>query len=518
MAQETQRYKRTLGGSIGAGMKSVMGSSKKYYILEHKVSSKYHQAGESQEIIVDQIEIGRSSKCQVRFDESFSTVSRRHAAIVKDGDNWKIVQLSSTNSTFLNGHRVQKEWYLQNGDEIQLSVNGPRLGFIIPTGKKATVGSIGLTRRMSLFRQQALRPYKTAIACLTTFLLISVGGLGSWNYMLKDNLEKQGNLLAEQIEANNNNKTKADSLANELVKNNKKMKDYEERMSKMVEETEKAKVEAAAARRKAAAALAEAAKTKEIVGKDDADLEKQCFPYTYAVYQVHQKIKFPNGEVKEYDNASLVGSGFLLSDGRFITARHVTETYYYYFANWGDDKINQELTFQNVIINNGGDILTTFIAINHIGKKIKFTNKQCNVDRSKDDTKTINIEGNNYVVKAATVNTTDWVSFKTSDIGAPYDNILSANMNAGTHLKIFGFPYGRGGENPSAISPIYSSAEVARKGLDVDGTIMTSNTDTQSGNSGGPVFTLKDGRYIIVGILSGDSNGKGRIVPIRYAR
>ena len=153
MAQETQRYKRTLNGSIGAGMKSVMGSSKKYYILEHKVSSKYHQAGESQEIIVDQIEIGRSSKCQVRYDESFSTVSRRHAAIVKEGENWKIVQLSSTNSTFLNGHKVKNEWYLQNGDEIQLSVNGPKLGFIIPTGKRATVGSIGLTRRMSLFRQ-----------------------------------------------------------------------------------------------------------------------------------------------------------------------------------------------------------------------------------------------------------------------------------------------------------------------------------------------------------------------------
>ena len=113
----------------------------------------------------------------MRYDESFSTVSRRHAAIVKEGENWKIVQLSSTNSTFLNGHKVKNEWYLQNGDEIQLSVNGPKLGFIIPTGKRATVGSIGLTRRMSLFRQQALRPYKTAIATLACLIvLLSCGG------------------------------------------------------------------------------------------------------------------------------------------------------------------------------------------------------------------------------------------------------------------------------------------------------------------------------------------------------
>ena len=95
-------------------------SGRRYYILEHKVSSRYHRAGEAQEIIVDQIELGRDSRCQVRFDDSFSTVSRRHAAIIKDGENWKLVQISKTNRTLLNGRPVQTEWYLQNGDEIQL--------------------------------------------------------------------------------------------------------------------------------------------------------------------------------------------------------------------------------------------------------------------------------------------------------------------------------------------------------------------------------------------------------------
>ena len=109
MAQATQPYRRSLSGSIGAGMKSVFGGGgRTYYMLVHKVSSKYHKAGESQPIIVDQIELGRDSKCQVRFDESFPTVSRRHAAIVKDGDKWKLVQLSTTNSTYLNGQKVHK--------------------------------------------------------------------------------------------------------------------------------------------------------------------------------------------------------------------------------------------------------------------------------------------------------------------------------------------------------------------------------------------------------------------------
>lgn len=93
---------------------------------------------------------------------------------MRDGDGWKLVQVSKSNSTLLNGRPVKTEWYLQNGDEIQLSVNGPKLGFIVPTDKKSTVGSIGLTRRMNLFRQQALRPYKTAITALCIALLLAV--------------------------------------------------------------------------------------------------------------------------------------------------------------------------------------------------------------------------------------------------------------------------------------------------------------------------------------------------------
>ena len=54
---DTQNYKRTLAGSVGAGMGALMGASgRTYFILEHKTSSKYHQAGESQKIIVDQVE------------------------------------------------------------------------------------------------------------------------------------------------------------------------------------------------------------------------------------------------------------------------------------------------------------------------------------------------------------------------------------------------------------------------------------------------------------------------------
>lgn len=194
MERKTVKYKRTLRGSVGAGVGALFnGNGRRYFILEHKDASKYHKAGESQKIIIDQVELGRDGNCQVRFDdETFPTVSRRHAAIIKEGDKWKLVQLSQTNSTFLNGKTIASEWYLENGDEIQLSTDGPRMGFIVPAGKQSLVSSIKMTERLELFRKQALRPYKTAILGLTAFLAIFAVIAGFVIYDQGELIGKQG--------------------------------------------------------------------------------------------------------------------------------------------------------------------------------------------------------------------------------------------------------------------------------------------------------------------------------------
>ena len=181
-------------------MASVFNASgRQYYILEHKTESQYHHVGESQKIIVDQVELGRDGGCQVRFDESFETVSRRHAAIVKEGDGWKIINLSTTNATYVNGQPIQGEWKLTSGDEIRLSSKGPVMGFIVPQGKQSMVSSIGLTERMNLFRKQALRPYKTAIWVLAIVLLVAIAGLMTWNIMQANKFNKELEQKQEQI-------------------------------------------------------------------------------------------------------------------------------------------------------------------------------------------------------------------------------------------------------------------------------------------------------------------------------
>lgn len=503
MAQATQAYKRSFAGSVGSGVKSIMGGEGgKYYTLVHKVSSQYHKAGESQPIIVDQIEIGRDPKCQVRFDESFTTVSRRHAAIVRDKDNWKLVQLSHTNSTYLNGRKVQNEWYLQSGDEIQLSTNGPKLGFIIPEGKNASVGSLGLTKRLSLFRQQALRPYKTAIWSVVAALVVvcAVGGmlLSKTNHELKSEQEYRQMAEAQWSEE----KAKMQQTMDDLTKSNSDMKTKLEKSKKDI-----AKMKSDIGKIKDAPAP----KVASTVNNTAID---KCLPYVYFITVVGFDIKSPDGSGgfiecgKEVPGWS--GTGFLLSDGRFVTARHVIEGWNY----WQDvNGVDDFLLTLNAIVNNGGSVVAHFICVSSSGSKFNCKSKQFVCDRSNDLYR--RTEDGCKLSLAAGCGT-DFAYMRTNMTGGlPFDSNLSNNLDRGLKLTVLGFPYGLGANSPYDINPIYGSAVVASQGVH-DGYILTTDTNYESGNSGGPVFCSNaNGDLTTIGLVSASAGRNlGMIVPI----
>jgi len=530
IGKATKPYRSTLVGSIGAGMGSVFTpNSRKYYILEHKVTSKYHRAGESQEIIVDQIEIGRDSRCQVRFDDRFSTVSRHHAAIVKDGDNWKLIQISKTNTTLLNGHPVKTEWYLQNGDEIQLSVNGPKLGFIIPTGKKSTVGSIALTRRLSLFRQQALRPYKRAIAGLATVLVLlsAVGG-----YFLYESMEENKRLAMvveqqkKQMEENEKrNKEVIDSvknnsqeLANELAEFKKKLpkagKGSGGRSSRGPSYQNIPHVQNPSPR-------------NERDGKKEKDEDKidnnkinACIKDVYFIINIQFDIVLPDGSAGtltrgEEGFPGWSGTGFLLNNGVFVTARHVIEGWNF----WADGSgTNKSLLALNIIANNGGKVVCHYLAISSSGAKIPFTSEQFTINQSTDQSGRTD-EG--QAISLAQINNTDYAYARCSQKGnLTYDASLSNNLERGRKLMILGFPLALGGSvNPSQVSPKYSEAVCADNGLS-GGVIMTTATTFEQGNSGGPAFCFdRNGNPVVIGIVSaGAGRSTGFLVPISQVR
>ena len=63
-------------------------------------------------------EIGRAEECDLSFPEDGS-ISRVHARLDKDGDDWLLVDLGSTNGTFVNGAEVDNS-ELQTGDRLQV--------------------------------------------------------------------------------------------------------------------------------------------------------------------------------------------------------------------------------------------------------------------------------------------------------------------------------------------------------------------------------------------------------------
>lgn len=503
MVQQT--YKRSISGSVGSGMKSVFGGGgRRFYTLEHKVSSKYHKAGECQQIIVDQIELGRDPKCQVRFDESFTTVSRRHAAIVRDGDKWKLVQLSQTNSTYLNGRKIENEWYLQNGDEIQLSTNGPKLGFIADSGDKGLVKSIGLTARLNLFRQQALRPYKQALTALSCLLvLVIVGCVIVFSEGINE-IRKLENQLTD-------NKELVDKLNKELEK---RTDEYEKQMAAFNASMEKMKNDAKINENE----LREKVETlRRELGISREDIEK-CLKNIYFIQTIGYELHLDGGNTmwlcsdEENPAPGWTGTGFLLEDNKFVTARHVIE-------GWNYDTTNPSLIILN-ILSNKGRVVAHYMAVSPTGETLHFTNRYYTMDK-RNDRFMHDEEGNEFSYAGSSMEDdyayADYIEIgggKNND-GLKYNRELSRQLKQGTVLAILGFPFGLGANAIDDIKPQHSRAEVSSDGLD-NGVILTNNTGFEHGNSGGPVLCYDDsGNVTVIGIVSaGMGNATGFVVPI----
>jgi hypothetical protein len=552
--QATETYKRTVKGSIGAGIGSVFGSGKSYYILEHKTSSGYHKAGESQEIIVNQIELGRDPKCQVQYDESFTTVSRRHAAIVRDGDNWKVINLSETNSTLVNGQRIEGERYLQNGDEIQLSSGGPKLGFIIPQGKQANIGSIGLSRRLSLFRHQALRPYKQAITALSIFLLLVVAGAIWWGTRTTEKLvatqvelsttqddlaTTQEDLVATQEELSTTqeelNKEKEKLV--DLILKNADDKNVVDSLSKALEEVKmrderyKQSIGSLSARinnlnnelnNPKKTGSAEKGKPQETplntpetnyTEPSKSDL-RSSNRYVFAVLLDKLVWQLPTGKEFTLSRDEIIGSGFILSDGRFVTARHVVEPWFYYPYLPNEDS-RKYYRAVNYAAFNQGKVVAKYTIVSPTGKRYSFTNEQIICNRANDKIAKEPYEGDaDAIVRTSPNDRYDWAYFQTDETsGLKFDNALSIRLLQSEQLDVLGFPRGFT-EDINNLKPIYSTCVTARTGLDANGLILSSNDNIAPGNSGSPVFARRDGELIVVGVVSGQNYSKGAVIPI----
>lgn len=497
MTQVTN-YKRSFSGSMGAGMKSLFGSTgRRFYELEHRTESEKHRAGEVQKIIVDQVELGRSSQCAVRFGEDCPTVSRRHAAIVKDGNGWKLVQLSKTNSTYLNGRKVETEWYLQNGDEIQLSTGGPRLGFLVKEGAGSLVKSINLTARLSLFRQQALRPYKRALSVLATVLALVIVA-GATVIMLQGRrISDNSKLLAEANERNLQNEALLEQQQ-QILENQNGMLDSLKRIPPRVIVREK------------------------IVDATSGEGISECNPYVYHI-TANWSIDGQEWHPLSY------GTGFQLEDGKFVTARHVVSCFYsndygvregriVYFTK-DEDALKMGMMFN--IFQQQGKLKLRFDCVSPTDAFSFSLDEVRDYGGNQDgvaytdaaDEALLGIPAGTGI-RFGAIGDKDWAYVQRSvNKGLKAAREKSRELKQGTQLYILGYPAGQGKGNP-----YLSTAVASQNGINHEkgGVIMASNDNTVGGNSGGPILVKNENGWEVVAILSGSNRDvdKGRFVPI----
>jgi len=477
MAKATQAFK--------TGLTVMKGGNVPAYTLEFLSPTKRKRTGEYETVVIPYIEIGRSKNCNVQYGDDFLTVSRRHAAIERKGNDYFLLQLSETNPTLVNGKPIAQEWPLKTGDEIQLSMEGPQLRFnITPTG---TAG-MGFTQKISLVTKQAIRPYRTIILSLA-IMLIAIVVVGAW-YIYKQ--QKETDQLISQLEETEQKRFEDSIRFVEASKKNENL------IANIKQENR------------------EYIKEINEIKKDIPDtIIKYIAPPSgteiYATYQdniyflevVEIFATLPGGE-SGYMEKKWTGSAFLCNDGKLVTARHCIQGWRY--ASTDD----QEAYLTNFAELNGGNISVRFRATSN-KDWFEFDYKDVVLDDSNDLVIEQTIEEGKrrktteytYVVKYANDNFSDWAYYqtnKTSNI--EYDKDLSLNLSAGEKLYILGFSLAMGGPSEGNVRPLYSESSVAQSGVSKDGIITVSDRNFESGNSGGPVFVRKNNALKCVGVIS----------------
>jgi pSer/pThr/pTyr-binding forkhead associated (FHA) protein len=101
----------------------------------------------------DEMRVGRATDCEIVVDNL--GVSRHHCSVVRDGDNWAVVDKGSNNGTFVSGQRVTRH-ILKDKDRVVMGKHSlvyDALGQAQPADKKKTAAGMG--GEMTMFVDQS---------------------------------------------------------------------------------------------------------------------------------------------------------------------------------------------------------------------------------------------------------------------------------------------------------------------------------------------------------------------------
>lgn len=525
-----------LGNTIKQGIQMLQGRDVPNYTLVFLDPTSDKRSGEEQTIWNPYITLGRASGSTIKYSDQYPTVSRNHAYIMIEGNRVFIEpDINATNPTIINHNPIRRKSELSPGDEIQLSHEGPRLRYI-NTPANRTTASMKFTQRLQQFGSQALRPYKTALYIMGA-LLIGLSSYLIWfSNVTKTKIEDQSTQISLQdtkiTETSTANKNLRDSLV--AMENrlsglaNKNSMEALNIKNKMLDLTSK---------------ISDPSKTENVEvnysyegSKGVAGELKQFENSVYFIIIESVEVYHPdaNDSKGPLDLAKSLrfrwsGTGFMTSDGEFITARHVIEPWRFGLtcaAVESDDKEAQIKTFLNNAQLKGGNVEVTYKAISPSGDNFTFTNKNVVLDDSKDRTK-CNYDDKWHIKQCDEDNLhTDWakVILKNRPGSFKMNRAISKKLVKGSQLYGLGYSHGTRMQNFDEyekfdnLDPFFISAKVVQQNT-VNGMINISSSEIASGSSGGPILFNTPNGWEVIGIIShGYLDGIKQLVPIWQVR
>lgn len=101
---------------------------KRPFIIVQLIHIHGPRKGEIQEFSEDCVVVGRHPSSTVLFPADETSISRKHAEIRRDGNQFKLIDCSR-NGTFVNGKKIT-EYSLRDGDVIEFAEGGPKVSFL----------------------------------------------------------------------------------------------------------------------------------------------------------------------------------------------------------------------------------------------------------------------------------------------------------------------------------------------------------------------------------------------------
>lgn len=501
--------KNSLKQTMLQGFQAMTGKDVPNYTLLFLDAARNKMKGDFINVVVPNIELGRSSKCAIRYGEDFPTVSRVHAAIQTSGNQVFIKHLG-TNPTLVNGKPVTDTVALQNGDEIQLSMEGPRLRFNTSATGTSTMK---FTQRMALYTSQAIAPYRRGLALLTGLLLLAIAGFGYGHYVQRDTISQQNATISEQNEnlerlrvQQTENEERAKQIRGQLSSTRQltsdQRREFQEELRRLEQENDRIAEEM-----RRVASLADRPANQS----GAADFLKANEQDIYFIFASEMSITPVGGGQPIIVSEGLwTGTGFLTADGRFVTARHV-------IMPWRYAKEGDELSLvYSATEAAGGRIEVKFMAYSPSGDRFSFSMNEMRMSDAQDQP--FDYEGT--TVRVCQTSETDWAYMQLGRKGAlRVDASMAPQLKSGQQLFVSGYQYPRYTQDlEKGISPNFSRTDVAQSGLR-QGVIQTTNRNFGSGSSGAPALVEVDGEFRVIGIaVAGVGAEQGLIVPISNLR